>query len=393
MIKRAFLEALTAFKEIEIQQFLLRNPLKLNKDELRIAANQLNFWQKIRDKVPTWAANTQLIAPAGLSVEQSSSELTARWKASLFKGGKIADLTGGMGIDSYFFSKTFDSVSYIEHQPDLAAAAKHNFEALGATTIQVFNERAEEFIATTSAIFDVIYCDPARRDANQKKVVHISDCEPNLVTFLPQILEKTRYVLIKYSPLLDIKLAISQLQFVKQVMVVAVKNEVKELLFCIEKGHTAAPEIKAIHLLPSETHEFSFHYESEENVQIGYALPNKYLYEPNAAIMKAGGFRSVASKFQLMKLAPNSHLYTNENLIEDFQGRVFSVTRVMKFDKKLITNSLTNNKANISCRNFPFKPDEIKKQLKLKDGGDDYLFFTEDANRNKLVILCQKVTF
>lgn len=393
MIKAELLIALEPYKQTDIQQFVLKNPLKLASEELKWAASQLHFWKKIKEKIPSWAENQALLSPPSLSIEQASSEQTAIFKSKLLRGKIMADLTGGMGIDAYFFSKQFEKVHYVEQQTELAETTAYNFEQLGVSNISVYNQPSEDFIAKTQASFDVIYLDPARRNEKQQKVFQVTDCEPNIENLKTHLFEKTSQILIKYSPLLDIKLAINQLENVQEVWVVAMRNEVKELLFLLDKNTTHSPEIRAINLLPTGQQEFVFSYKIEQQTEVAFSLPQTYLYEPNAAIMKAGAFKSIAAQYSLKKLAPNSHLYTNDTKISDFQGRVFEVIATLKFDKKQIIKALNSDKANITCRNFPLKPDELKQQLRIKDGGENYLFFTEDMNKNKCVILCRQVAF
>jgi 16S rRNA G966 N2-methylase RsmD len=391
--KKKEIIALTNSIEItDIQQFILSNPLQLPSDKLKNVASQWLFHEKLAQKVPTWATSKVVFHPPSVSIEQASSEQTARWKATTFKTHRLLDLTGGMGIDSYFFSKECETVVTLEQNTQLAEITAFNFCALEATNATVLPENAVSFLEKTTERFDLIYLDPARRDVQQKKVFLIEDCEPNVLKIKELAFMKSQKMLIKFSPLLDIKLAIEQLRTVSKVWVIAVKNDVKELLFLVEKEkNDALIEIETINFSTYTTEEFSFTYENEVAEVVDFASPQKFLYEANAAILKAGAFKSIALKFGLKKLAPNSHLYTNEELIADFPGRCFEINAVMKFDKNLILNALTEKKANITCRNFPLKPEEIRKKLGLKDGGNNYLFFTENHKKEKIVVITKKI--
>ncbi|MFN3851387.1 MAG: THUMP-like domain-containing protein [Spirosomataceae bacterium] len=378
-------------KEVDIQTFILKNPLKLNSDDLRFVIEQINARQKAKNKNPTWCKNPEILFPPALSVEQSSSEITANYKASLVSGKTLIDLTGGMGIDTFAFAHQFETVIYAEQKDELVEATKYNFEKLGIENVDFLNEDSVEYLAKTNKSFDWIYIDPARRDQTQKKVFKIEDCEPNLLKIKDLLLNKSNNILVKYSPLLDIKLAIEHLQNISEVHVIALENEVKELLFVINKGYLDIPKIKTVNLTSKKNQFFEFDFETEQKTNINYAKPQQFIYEPNASILKAGAFKSVSKVYNIAKLAPSSHLYTSNELVQDFTGRTFKCEDVCKFDKKEILSYLPDNQGNISTRNFPMKPEEIKKKLGIKDGGDTYLFFTEDFEKKKIVLICKKV--
>ena len=377
--------------ESDIQTYVLKNRHKMQAEFLHLVADQWMAHNKARYKLPKWYANTEVIYPAPLSVEQSSSEITADYKAHIFADSKypqLIDLTGGMGVDSSAFSKSHQQVIYVERNKVLSQIAKHNFEALGLDNIQVVNDAADSFLQKTPLDNHThFYLDPARRDASKNKVFRIEDCEPDILS----IRHLLANFMVKYSPMLDIKLAIRQLNPIAEVHVVAVENEVKELLF-LNRNKTNSASITCVNFLNyGSTQTFSFNYESEQLAEVTFGSPLTYIYEPNAAILKAGAFRSIAQAFRLAKLAPNSHLYTSEKLEENFPGRSFICEAVCRFDKKEILSNLPGNQANVSTRNFPMKPDEVKKKLGLKDGGDIYLFATESYQQHKIVLICSKV--
>lgn len=380
-------------QETEIQRYVLKNPQKLDAEMLRLVADQWLARNKAKHKLPSWYANQSVIFPPPLSVEQASSEITANYKAEVFVRNfghfPCADLTGGMGLDTWALSKHTDSVIYIEQNANLANVASHNFEVLGQNNIKVLNENSVLFSQSSNYSITNFYIDPHRRDDTKNKVFKIEDCEPNLLSF-KHLLEN---YMVKFSPMLDIKLAIEQLgDGIIEIHIVALENEVKELLFVSRNASRKANiSIHCINFLPSKkTQIFEFDYKSEENINIKYAQPSTYIYEPNATILKAGAFKSIAAQFGLSKIAPSSHLYTSDKLVENFSGRSFVCEAICKFDKKEILAKLPTPKANISTRNFPMKPEEIKKKLGLQDGGEYYLFATENLDKQKIVLVCKK---
>jgi hypothetical protein len=383
-------DAARQIQETDIQTYILKNQKKMDAQFLRLVADQWIARQKVRYKLPHWFANPDIIYPAPLSVEQASSMITAGYKAKIFFDSNyttLVDLTGGMGIDTIAFADLYNRVTYVEKNEHLVSIARHNFEVTGYNNIKVRNEDALSFLLNNPIGADThCYIDPARRDSAKNRVFRIEDCEPNLLN-VRQLLGD---FMVKYSPMLDIKHAIDQLQPISEVHIVAVENEVKELLLTKVRDKEET-KIICVNFLPDSTRQtFSFNYSQEHQLSIAYSLPKQYVYEPNAAILKAGGFKSVAYIYNLEKLAPNSHLYTSDTFLRDFPGRSFICEAVCKFDKKEILSRLPGNQANISTRNFPMKPEEIKKKLDIKDGGDVYLFATENHHQQKIVLICRK---
>ncbi|CAH0995534.1 hypothetical protein EMA8858_01657 [Emticicia aquatica] len=378
-------------QDVDIQAFILKNQKKIDTHLLRLVADQWLSRQKAKNKLPSWFINEGVLFPPPLSVEQASSEITAHYKAQVFVANfgnkKCVDLTGGMGLDSWALSKVTESVTYIEQNADLAQVAAYNFDVLGQKNIEVLNENSTTLKQSFYEKNSNFYIDPHRRDNAKNKVFKIEDCEPNLL-IIKHLLDN---YMVKFSPMLDIKLALEQLKNIYQAHIVAVENEVKELLF-LSKNESKSAKIICVNFLSNNNQQiFEFEYQNEENLSINYSKPSNYIYEPNAAILKAGAFKSIANQFKVNKLAPNSHLYTSEEMVESFPGRSFICEAVCKFDKKEILSNLPNQKANISTRNFPLKPEEIKKKLGLQDGGDYYLFATENLEKQKIVLICKKV--
>jgi 16S rRNA G966 N2-methylase RsmD len=374
---------------------------------------QIKARQKAKIKLPEWFENEGVIFPKMLSVEQSSSEITAKFKASLVSGEMLIDLTGGMGVDIAYMSKNFKKAIYFEQNADLLNVTKYNFEQLGIENVEFVEGNSGEELKDLGVDGKKgntwIYLDPHRRDDTGSKVVRLQDCEPNILKIKDLLLKYTDHILLKASPMLDIDLAISDLGNVSQVYVVAVENEVKEVLFHINNTRsddsktlktdtsdyhlttTNEVTLNAVNLSKTNSTTLSFTKSEEKNASIKLGSPKQYLYEPNAAIMKSGAFRFIAQHFDLQKIAPHSHLYTSEELVENFQGRIFKIIAVCKLDKKEISKHLTDKKANITIRNFPLTVQQIRDKLKLSDGGNEYLFATTDAQNQKIVIVCRKL--
>lgn len=391
--KKQLIDTLNTLGGVIIQEFVLVNPLKLTTQELHWAANYLHFRSKIKKKVPAWSDTTYLEPPPAISIEQSSSQQTAEFKAALISGKSCFDLTGGMGIDTYFFSKKFQEVVYVEQRSELVETAQRNFEALGVKNVKIMHGDAEDVLERTHQPIDLIYLDPARRDKHGSKVFFIPDCSPNVSDLLPKLLPKTDNVLIKYAPMLDIKAAIAALKTVYKVFVIAVDNDVKEVLYWIRKPITTEePPIEAVNLSKENQPAVCSTFGNELATQVSFTTPRTYLYEPNAAVLKAGMFKSVARLHNLSKIASNTHLYTSDDLKDNFPGRSFRVTKVEKFNKKQLKKALNGQYVNISCRNFPLKPDVLKQLFNFKDGGEAYLFFTQNQLNEKIVIFTHKIS-
>ena len=436
--------ALSKFPEGVDKQFVVR---------------QVQARQVLSKKLPSWAENDELIFPKKLSLEQCSSELTAKYKALLLstnphespqqisadscilvdekeirvnpcrsveKNGILVDLTGGMGVDTSFLSDNFDKTYYVEMQEELCDIARHNFKILNKN-IEVVNDNAEHFLTTCDEV-DCIYLDPARRDEYGRKMVSLHDCSPDVAELQDILFEKAKTVMVKLSPMLDIDIVKKELKNIKEIHIVAVRNECKEILVIL--GHqttdngqqsssiTHGPQLIATDL--RENWNFSFTEDEEQNAE--WTLADKvgrYLYEPGAAFMKAGCFKLLSQKYNLDKLHRNSHLYTSDVLVPDFPGRIFEVINVVPFDKKAkkeitsrcqqttdngqqtlsedssatqqLSNSATLKKASVATRNFPLSAEELKKNLGLQDGGDFYIFGTTMKGEKKVVVLAKKV--
>lgn len=371
---------------------------KLPSEERTFIAEQINGYQKSKNKIPSFCKNNDIVFPPKLNLEQSSSELTALWKAHniIRKAKTILDITGGFGIDAWAFSRVSEQVAYVEQNESLANIAKHNFRVLKAN-IEVYQDDAKHFLLHSDKA-DWIYADPARRDSTGKSVAQISDTQPNILELLPQIFTKTENLLIKTSPMLDLTQALRELAAVQQVWIIAVENECKELLFHLNKSlydtstsndYSAIP-IEAINIANNGSYtSLKANFLQETSSILTFSAPQKYLYEPNAAIMKAGFFRYIAGYFDVFKLHPHTHFYTSQELKSNFQGRVFEIYQsIDSFDWKNLRKEFSQ--AHIIARNYPLSVEQIRLQSKIKEGGEFFLIFTTWQENQKGVIVARK---
>lgn len=356
--------------------------------DYKILLNQISAKSKSKDKLPTWFNTSGIIFPEKISIEQTSSEKTAIYKATIVSGSVLADLTGGFGIDDYYFSKTVEKVFHCEINAELSAAVKHNFEVLKVENITCFSGDSVQFLENFKDKLDWLYIDPSRRDAVRGKVFLLADCLPNVTELLDFYFEKAHNILIKTAPILDITSAINELKFVKNIHIVSVDNEVKELLFELEFNYRKEIQIKTIDFGKTITNFDSKL--AEESPKLAFGLPKKYLYEPNSAVMKSGNFDLISSRFNLEKLHSNSHLYTSDELI-NFPGRIFEIQSNLVYSKNTMKEKFQNQKWNITTRNFPETVENIRKKWKIKDGGTGYCFLTTDILNQKIVLLCTKI--
>ena len=360
--------------------------------DLSTAMVQISGRQIAEAKIPSWSKVQGLLYPKHLSMEQCSSEATACYKAELVKGDTLADLTGGFGIDCSFLSRKFKKADYVERQAELCDLARHNFPLLGLH-IDVHNEDGVEYLKRMNPV-DCLFLDPARRDSHGGKTVAISDCEPDVSTLEDLLVEKAKTVLVKLSPMLDLSLALKILKYVREVHIVSVNNECKELLLILQKQSISSDvSIHCEHIVNDLHQHFVFTQEQERISDCPLTSQvEAYLYEPNTSILKAGAYRSLTQSYEVKKLHSSSHLYVSSRLIEDFPGRRFQVEAVSGFGKKELKTFLQGmEKANLTIRNFPSSVADLRKRLKLKEGGEDYIFATTLADESKILIKCKKV--
>lgn len=345
--------------------------------------------QKCKKKLPTWFETSNIYYPNKINIEQTSSEITANYKATLIKGGVcLIDLTGGFGVDSYAFSFKFNKVIHCEVDTELSNIAAFNFKTLQRLNIDAINKDGLAYLKQANKNFDWIFIDPSRRSLNNKKVFLLNQCTPDITLHLDLFFKYSNNILIKLSPLLDLTKTIKDLKYVKEIHCVALNNEVKETLYILEKDYKDSTKIRSINIAKKESQIFDYIY--NKPCKLNCKFISDYLYEPNAAIMKTGGFNQLAKQYGVYKLHANTNLFTSKELI-DFPGRRFKVIEEFGYNKRKIKEVLPKGKANISARNFPDYPAQLHKKLKIKSGGSEYLFFVTDKEERHRVVLCHKV--
>lgn len=373
--------------------------------DLPFVLDQIAGRQTAKRKLPSWAAVSGVIYPPHLSMEQCSSERTAQYKAEIISLltphsslHTLTDLTGGFGVDFSFMSRSFKHAVYVERQEKLCDIAKENFRLLGLDNAEVVCGDGEEYLWQMDKA-DVIYLDPARRDSNGAKTFAISDCTPDVVTLLPLLLQKATVVIVKLSPMLDWRKAIADIgeEYVREVHIVSVDNECKELLLLITSQQTTPPALFCVNFTGDKVSTLKSPLitpQCPRVANVSLSSSPLYLYEPNASIMKAGCFDVLSDKYEgVVKIAQNSHLFISEALVEDFPGRTFSIDATTSLNKKELRRALSGiNSANITTRNFPLPVSDLRKRLKLKDGGDTYIFATTDNNDAHILYICAKLS-
>jgi len=359
-----------------------------------LVLNQINGLQKVGGKLPYWK-DKDLIFPTKVSLEQCSSEATARYKATIAQGNELIDGTGGFGTDTFFLSENFKSAKHFELNAKLSEVVKHNFSILGCENVEFHNANSIEFLKENELKVDWLYLDPARRDEARKKVFLIQDCTPDVKEHLDLLLSRADNILVKLSPIMDIKAVANELRNVQQFWVIAVKNEVKELLFHIGQEDLATEDIKITCVdLQSETLENTATFSgqlSEMTLYASIGKPAQYLYEPGRAILKAGLQDKLALDFSLQKLEQNSNFYTSIDLKEDYLGRIFKIENQIKAKSKIIKKHLLDGKANVIARNFPMKASQIYEKFKIVPGGNRYLIATTLDKGEKSIFVCERI--
>lgn len=371
----------------EIQQFINANlnadlhSLLLKKSpfpevSIQEIVQQIKGKQVAQKKFP-FLLKEGIIFPPQLNLEQSSSEKTALYKSEILKGKKFIDLTSGFGIDAYYLSESFEEITLVEQNAELLAIVEHNWNVLGRKA-KFISQKLEDFLHENTETFDVIYLDPARRDHNKNKVFLLEDLSPDIIEIQEKLLSISNEVVIKLSPLIDLKYLVSVLPNLFRIDIIALKNDVKEVVVFLSNQNSGKIICHCVNL---ESHEadFSFDFGSEENAAAEFGEPEKYIYIPNNSVLKAGVFNVISEKFKLKKLHPNTHFYTSNQKITDFPGRILEMEVI---DAKQIVKK---SQFNIISKNYPLKPEEIKKKYNLKDGGENYLIFTQ-SKKGKIIL-------
>ena len=345
--------------------------------------DQINGRQKAKKKLPTWFNNNNVVFPSDLSMQQCSSELSAELKTKdIPKGQTCIDLGGGFGVDTYYLAKRFDHVIYVEQNKDLCEIVTHNSEALGVLNVTIVNLPAQEYIETVETKVDLIFLDPARRDENQNRIFQFEDCSPNIVEIKEFLKERASHLLIKASPIINIRLAFEQFSDFVGTQIIGINNECKEVLF---HTYDEFPSIKCSHHTLGELVECLFE-QKKENIPTFSELAT-YLYEPNVTIRKAQKQDEFADQFGLKKLFKNGSLFTSTELKENFAGRIFKVVKELKSKKEI--QNLKN--AEVIAKNFPIKAADLKKKYKLGASSSQFLIAYTDYLGRKKMILCSKI--
>lgn len=377
--------------------------------DMRLALRQIAGWQTARRKLPSWAAVEGIVYPPHLNMEQCSSEQTARYKEKVISRyiGKatsqssFVDLTGGFGVDFSFMSRPFGKRVYVECNPELCEMARHNFRLLGLEAAVVCG-KTEDYLSEMPHS-NVIFLDPARRDEHGGRTYDIKDCTPNIIDLLPLLKEKADTIILKLSPMLDWRKAVSDLGGVTEVHIVSVDNECKELLLVIRQDFPSIPLLvcvngdKSLQIVPTVGKEHSHRGKGlfppwERNIPTVGICQEQTLLEPNASIMKAGCFKEIEHMFGVRQLSENSHLFVSDHDIEDFPGRRFTVERMTPMNKQELKSAMAGiPQANIAVRNFPMTAEQLRKKLKIKDGGDVFIFGTTLQEGSHLLFICRKI--
>ncbi|HTF82581.1 MAG TPA: class I SAM-dependent methyltransferase [Cytophagales bacterium] len=352
--------------------------------------NQINGLQKLKSKLPEWQHVEGLVFPPKVSFEQCSSSDTAAYKSQFVKGMQcVVDLTGGFGVDAYYFSKKADHVIYVEQSKQLSKLYAHNLQVLKASNVEVVNQTCEDWLtAPVQMKVDLVYVDPARRGSDNQKLYKIEDCEPNVIELIPLIWHISEKAMIKFSPMIDLTSITRHLNGLKEIHVVSVKNECKEVLALLEHDYVGDVPITCIDIKSKAVQKFVC--QPTVAQQPIYSEPQQYLYEPNASLMKAQCFDALASAFKIPKLSAHSHLYTSEGRVFDFPGRTFKIIGVCDYSEKVLKSSFKGLvAANVTVRNFGESVADVRAKLKLKDGGNIYIFATSTVLRKKLLVICE----
>ena len=395
-------EFIREYRERDIRQLALQAN-RFPDVDMPYALDQIQGWQIARRKLPKWAACDGVIFPPHLSMEQCSSEPTAQYKLNLAMewaervghASRMTDLTGGFGVDFSFTSCAFTSATYVERSEQLCHIVEHNLPLLGLNNATVVCADAVEYLSTVEPQ-TMLFLDPARRDEHGAKTVMLADCTPDVVQLLPKLLEKSRFTMLKLSPMLDWHKAVDDLQgTVREVHIVSVGGECKELLLVLSTVVESELKVYCADLSTASGSSSLFVYTPGSSAPVANSTFNiqhsTFLHEPNASIMKAGCFDELALAYGVSPVSRNSHLFLSDEPVEDFPGRSFVVERVTTMNKGELRKTLAGiEKANIATRNFPLTVAELRKRLKIKDGGDVYIFATTTAEGEHLLLISRK---
>lgn len=362
--------------------------------DMNMAAQQIEGRRQARSKWPTLYEHPDIVYPPKINREQSSSEATARLKALIVsqqgRHGSLADLTGGFGIDTLEFAEYFAQTDYVEQDSQLTEIAHHNFQVMGRNNVTCHCADGIEWIKKERRHFDAIYLDPARRDSHGRKVQAFEDCTPNILDNLALLRDSCDTLIVKASPMIDIHTASKQLDEVEEIYIVALSGECKEVLFVVRRPKEEV-RFHCIDIIGENTHHLTFTLSEESASEVRFTQEiGKYLYEPNAALMKGGAFRSICRWFPVEKLARNTHLYSSQEWLPEFPGRSFEVLKTLPLTAKAIGQNLPEGRCHLLCKNYVMSTAELQKRLRLKEGGDLHLIATR-LGEHLVGILCKKI--
>lgn len=363
------------FRKVSLQKSPFEN---VSSSEL---AQQIKGLQIAKTKFPFLFESEGIYFPPSVNLEQASSWTTAKYKSGIVKGKSIIDLTAGMGIDTFGFAQDFEEVTALERNPELVEISRHNYKTLNQDNLKYINTEFEAYFTQNPNLhWDVIYLDPSRRIASQRKVV-LEDLEPNILDWMGEFLSRAETVLIKLSPLLDLKSTLDKIPQIQEIHIVAVKNEVKELLLICRNEVNSNPAIKAVNL-ESDHPDLEFNWNEEFEANPEFSQPLKFIYEPNAAILKSGAFKFISQKFKLNKLHPNTHLYTSNELKNEFPGRIYEVLEELKNPKK----EIQKKPFHLLVKNYPLKTEEVRKKFQIKESENQTLIFTQSVSGKHILL-------
>ena len=370
--------------------------------DIQYALTQISGWQAARAKVPLWADTEGIVYPKHLSLEQCTSQYIAQYKASFIEsllgsGFKLADITGGMGVDCFFISRSASQVYYNEMSAELCNCARANFKALGRPEIEISCGTAEDFIKSQpSDSLDLIYLDPARRGNSGQKLISISDCQPDTVALQNDLLRISAYVMVKLSPMLDVSKALTELHNVSHVFIIGLDGECKEITLLMRRDFEAEPVITAVDIKANGTPEIAVSSAKSADNALPLPItdpqqlqPGTFISEPSAPYMKSALFRTIAARTNTSLLHPDTHLFWSKEKPENFPGRTFQLVGIIPFDKRSLS-ALVKTQANLSVRNFPESAPQLQQRLKLRDGGSRYLIATTLADSRRVLLDLRK---
>lgn len=396
-------EQIEALFDLDVQKFIHENR---EKDTVSLAYRarrfsniptgfllaQIKGYQKAKVKIPSFLEVENIVFPAGISMEQCSSELTAKYKRNFLKGERLLDLTGGFGIDSIFLADNFLKCIYVEQNKELSSIFKWNLQQLGLDDkFVVHHLDCVQFLHHNETKFDCAFIDPARRDHQNNRIFRLEDCEPNVYSLMGVLRNVTRKLLIKASPMCDISHELRLLGGSTSVIITSVKNEVKEVSFLVDFANNTSDKRICIDIGKDKNQIFEFDMHNELELNSHFSMPKTYVYEPYKSILKAAGIRSVGDRYQLEKLHRDSHFFTSNRCMDDFPGRIFKLQKVVKPSKKVVKKEVGENRLNVICRNYPTSVEVLTQKLGIKEGGENYLLATTLADNSKKLLYCSRI--